>query len=203
MPTKFCTTVTVLPPRPAFTRMMSTRPLDLRGGSFRFVSFELPGGSSTPFKSANGLLKSPTLDLCPFAIQCPCIPETTPILQSPRLMPKRSVSPRLLFQLLAKQVLPSAAQHGLQSMDRCQIEGHGALGPRRWSIPGGEQQRFDQCFPSFRHQIIDYVDAPSNLAGAQRFSEEHFMRVFVQQPWSDVAEYHHEMNVRPENRSCL
>ena len=41
------------------------------------------------------------------------------------------------------------------------------------------------------------------LAGAQRFSEEHFMRVFVQQPWSDVVEYHHEMNVRPENGSCL
>src|SRR5580765_2568605 len=68
MPTKFCTTVTVLPPRPAFTRMMSTRPLDLRGGSFRFVSFELPGGRPALFKSANGLLKSLTLDLCPLAI---------------------------------------------------------------------------------------------------------------------------------------
>jgi hypothetical protein len=118
-------------------------------------------------------------------------------------MPKRSVLPRLPFQLLDKQLLPSAAQHGLEAMDGRQIEQPGALGPRRWSIPGGEQQRFDRCFPSFRHQIIDYVDAPSILAGAQRFSEEHFMRVSVQQPWSDVVKYHREMIVRPENRSCL
>ena len=110
MPTKFCTTVTVLPPRPAFTRMMSTRALDLRGGSFRFVSFELPGGRPPLFKSANGLLKSLTLDLCPLAIECPCLPETTPILQSPRLMPKRSVSSRLPLQLLAKKLLPRAPQ---------------------------------------------------------------------------------------------
>jgi len=86
---------------------MSTRPLDLRGGWFRFVSLELPDGRPTLFKSANGLLKSLTLDLFSLATQCPCL------------------------------------------------------------------------------------------------SEEHSIRVFVQQPWSDVVEYHHEMNVRPENRSCL
>ena len=108
-----------------------------------------------------------------------------------------------LPQLLPKKPLPSAAQHGLQPMDRCQIEQPGALGPRRWSIPGGEQQRFDRCFPSFRHQIIVYVDAPSILAGAQRFSEEHLMRVSVQQPWSDVVKYHREMIVRAANRHFL
>jgi hypothetical protein len=43
--------------------MMSTRPLDLRGGAVRFVSSELPGGRPALFKLANGLLKSLTLDL--------------------------------------------------------------------------------------------------------------------------------------------
>src|SRR5687768_11175694 len=57
MPTKFFTTVTVLPPRPAFCRMISTRPLDLRGGSGRSPSFDLPAGSPALLKSANGLLK--------------------------------------------------------------------------------------------------------------------------------------------------
>src|SRR5213079_2985245 len=112
----------VLPHRPALTRMMSTRPLDLRGGSIRFVSLELPGGRPALFKSANGLLKSLTLDLCPLAIQCPCLPETTRILQSPRLLPEQSASPSLLLhlQLLAKKLLPRASQRGLEAINRRQ-----------------------------------------------------------------------------------
>src|SRR5438128_2207838 len=48
------------------------------------------------------------------------LPETTPILQSPRLMPKRADSARLLPQLLAKKLLPRASQGGLKAMDGCQ-----------------------------------------------------------------------------------
>jgi hypothetical protein len=57
MPTKFFTTVTVFPPRPALERMMSTRPR-LRLGAGGVGSPGLPGGRPVLSRAANGLLNS-------------------------------------------------------------------------------------------------------------------------------------------------
>src|SRR5439155_20805949 len=59
MPTNPFTTVTVLPPRPAFCRMMSTRPRFFRGLSLVFwsgldVDASGPGGRSAPDKAEKG-----------------------------------------------------------------------------------------------------------------------------------------------------
>src|SRR6185369_81146 len=152
MPTKFCTTVTVLPPRPAFTRTISTRPLDLRGGSFRFASSELPGGRPALFKSANGLLKSLILDLCPIAIQCPCLhpekrdcnsrhprrraPKVTVTRQADRLYAYYNES--TAFNLLQLAVTPTNLQ--VTASQRSLISGFGArihyLGGRLYASTG-------------------------------------------------------------------